>query len=341
MYKLNTIQGHSFFNFQTPINHLTKKNLFQSANEIKPKRKNSNGTLSGAQSLPKEFWFRDYDRSITGKKQKKEQHKANRHQNPIYYIRNEQQTHLLTYQNRPCTSSPSKKWKQYRNIILNKKSSLNMTSNLIKQKFQETLHLLIPSKSQQSPKSDRCSLPSSNKLTSNLNGTIIKQLKKLNRLESDRTEYIPSLLSIDKQIKDSSISQSNVNNNSLIQNKEIFQKQLITRNRFLKDSCRLYGLDWHVRSSIKKLVFSDSIQFSESCETKCDKIENSPKSIEKSNYKQNNLLKLINKQKEKQQSQKQRSCSTSLKKNKNKSSNNRVINVYFPSLQMITKRNFS
>ncbi|CAD8113884.1 unnamed protein product [Paramecium primaurelia] len=337
MYKLNTIQGHSFFNFQTPINHLSKKNLFQTATEIKPKKIDSNGKLILAQSLPKEYWFRDYNRNIFNKKQKKEWHKLNRHYNPIYFIRMEYYRHLQTYQNRSNTSSPSKKWKQYRNISLNKKSQLIMTPNIIKQKFQETLHLLIPQKSQSSFKSDRCSLPSSN----NKNQITNKQLKKLNRLESSKTEYIPSLLSIDKQIKDSNISQSNLNNNSLTQNKEIFQKQLTPRNRFLKDCCKLYGLDWHIRSSIKKLEFSELIQLTESNETKCDKIEISQKSIEKSNYQKNNLLKLIKKQKELQQNQKERLYCTSQKKNKLNSSNNRVMNAYFPSLKKIYKRNFS
>ncbi|CAD8126860.1 unnamed protein product [Paramecium sonneborni] len=348
MYKLNTMQGSSFFNFLTPVNYLSKKTLFRNANEIKPKRMDSYGRVLVAQSLPKEFWFREYDKRICSKQQKKEWRKMHRHQNPIYFKRIEQIQHLLVYSNRPCTQSPSKKWRKCRNLLLKKNTDISMTADMVKQKFQETLHLLIPQKSQISPQSVRCSLLSNKKLNSNINlqqtnEFKIKQTKTLNRLESNKTDYVPSLLSIDKQIKENSISQSNINNNSFIQQKDISTHQMTPRNRFLKDCCRLYGLDSHI-PSINKLVFSDSIQLTESCETKSDKIENSPKSIGKSTYQQKTLLNLIKKQADYQQNKKQRQCSTSLQKNNCKIFNNRmsrVMKTYFPSPKRFNKHNFS
>ncbi|CAD8103158.1 unnamed protein product [Paramecium primaurelia] len=343
MYKLNTMQGRSFFNFQAPINYLSKKNLFQSATEIKPKRMDTYGRLIVAQSLPKEFWFRDYLKS--NRKYKKESLIIYRHQNPIFCQRMEQFQHLQAYSNQASTPSPSKKWKKFKNIILTKNSQTTMTSEIIKQKFKETLNLLIPQKFQSSPKSVRYSVQSPTKNISDLSiQTTNNQIQKLDGLDQNRINYIPSLLSIDKQIKENSINQSNTNNNSFIQYKDISSNQVTPRNRFIKDCCRLYGLDSHMLPSINKLVFSDQIQLIQTNETNNDKIEIITKSIEKQNYKQNTLLNLIRKQKIQQINQKQRQHSSSLKKIKCNLCNNsvsRVMSTYFPSLKKVIKRNLS
>ncbi|CAK63456.1 unnamed protein product (macronuclear) [Paramecium tetraurelia] len=342
MYKLNTQQGHSFFNLQTPINYFSKKNLFQSATEIKPKRMDSYGRSNLApRSLPKEFWFRDHPKS--SRKKKKELLKIFRYLNPMYYERMEQYQHLQDYQNQVCTPSPSRKWKKCRNITLTKPSQTRMTSGIIKQKFQETLHLLIPQK-YSSPKIARSQVQSPNKNNNKPSNETknIKQFQQFDILESNHTNYVPSLLSIDRYNKENSINQSNTNNISYIQHKDISSSQITPRNKFIKDCCRLYGLDSHKIPTINKLVFQDQIPLTESYETKSDKIKMLAKSIEKSNYQQNNLLNLRRKQKELQLNQKQRLHSNSLKRiqcNVYNNSVNRVMSTYFPSLKQISKRN--
>ncbi|CAK67888.1 unnamed protein product (macronuclear) [Paramecium tetraurelia] len=340
MYKLNTIQGHSFLNFQAPLNYFSKRKLFQLANEIKPRKRDSLGRVVLSSSLPKSFWFRDYDQvRVVNKKLRESRPNNHRIQNPVYFKRKEVQECLLHYTIKASTPNPSKKWKKYRNLMLENNYHVQMSREQIKQKFQDTLNFLIPNKQSSPPKSQRGSFMYSQQQQCLFEHRTSQQskLKRVSRQTSNRKD--DSMRSIDRHFQDIDCQQSNFNH-SYIQDKMIPSNQITPRNRFFKDCFRLYGIDSQVLAPKNKLIFTDSVQLVESQETRCDKNEGIQSYREKSNQKQNNLLNLIKKQRQKNLQTKTISPKQP-KLNTSTSKDNKIVNIYFPSLKKINVRNLS
>ncbi|CAD8128119.1 unnamed protein product [Paramecium sonneborni] len=340
MYKLNAIQGHSFLNFQAPLNYFQKKKLFQLANEIKPRKKDSLGRVVISQSLSKSFWFRDYNsgRSIN-KRLKEDRPNNHRIQNPIYFKRRDIQEYLQNYTARAYTQNPSRKWRKYRNLMLDHNTHIQMSREQIKQKFQETLNLLIPNKQFSPPKSKRGSFMNQlqQQLLLDLRTSQQSKINRLSRQASNRKDE--SMKSFDRHFQDINCGQSNFNN-SYVQEKLISSNQITPRNRFLKDCFRLYGIDSQIQAPKNKLIFTDSVQLVESLETRCDKNEGIQNYREKSNSKQNNLLNLIKKQRQKNIQTKIASPKY-LRVNNSNPKDNKIINIYFPSLKKYNARDLS
>ncbi|CAD8202800.1 unnamed protein product [Paramecium pentaurelia] len=337
MYKLNTIQGHQFFNFQAPLNYFSKRKLFQLANEIKPRKIDSLGRVVISSSLPKGFWFRDYDAVRTVSKSLKESRPNNhRIQNPIYFKRRDIQEHLQNYTIRASTPNPSKKWRKYRNLILNNNNHIR---EQIKQKFQETLNLLIPNCQLSPPKSKRSSFMymQQQQYLLELQTGQKSKLKHISRQPSNRKDE--SMRSLDRHFQDINCAQSNFNH-SYIQEKLITSNQITPRNRFFKDCFRLYGIDSQVQPPKNKLIFTDSVQLVESQETRCDKIELIQSNRDKYSQKYIPLLNLIKKQRKKNLQTKIASPKYP-KLNTSNPKDNRIVNIYFPSLKKINLRNHS
>ncbi|CAD8127411.1 unnamed protein product [Paramecium sonneborni] len=340
MYKLNTIQGHSFFNFQAPLNYFSKRKFFQLANEIKPKKRDSFGLIVISQSLPKGFWFRDYDAVRSVNKRLKESRPNNhRIQNPIYFKRRNIQEYLQNYTTRACTPNPTKKWRKYRNLILENNTYIQMSREQIKQKFQETLNLLIPNKQSSPPKSKRGSFLNQQQQQCLIDVHTSQQskIKHFSRQTSKRKDE--SMRSFESHFQDINCEQSNFNH-SYFQEKLISSNQITPRNRFFKDCFRLYGIDSQIQAPKNKLIFTDSVQLVESLETRCDKNEAIQIQTQKSNSKQNNLLNLIKKQRQKNLQNKIASPKFS-KLNNSNSKDNKILNIYFPSLKKNYARDLS
>ncbi|CAK90989.1 unnamed protein product (macronuclear) [Paramecium tetraurelia] len=337
MYKLNTIQGHQFFDFQAPLNYFSKRKLFQLANEIKPRKRDSRGKIVISSSVPKGFWFRDYDAVRTVSKRLKESRPNNhRIQNPIYFKRVDIQAYLQNYTIRACTPNPSRKWRKYRNLLLENNYHIR---EQIKQKFQESLNLLLPNSQLSPPKSKRSSFMNSHQQQCLLEIRTSQHLKLKNISRQPSKRKDDSMRSLDRHFQDINCAQSNFNH-SFVQDKFISSNQITPRNRFFKDSFRLYGIDAQVQAPKNKLIFTDSVQLVESQETRCDKIDGIQSDRDRSTQKQNTLLNLIKKQRKKNPQTKVVSPKYP-KLNTSNPKDDRIVNIYFPSLKKINVRDHS